>query len=166
MMFRSLVIMPALAFALSGAAYAEDYKVEGLLAVLSTGKSMELETGHTVWLGVDHATFFSAEGERGIFDKVSNKCTSVGDIDTNNKKVIFGGYCVQGNDGENQAFFRWSCEAAPGQPCSGTDEYIGGTGKYRGITGKVNFVGHPIRDWKDGTSTVWSSWTGQVTIPR
>jgi hypothetical protein len=127
MMFRSLVIMPALAFALSGAAYAEDYKVEGLLAVLSTGKSMELETGHTVWLGVDHATFFSAEGERGIFDKVSNKCTSVGDIDTNNKKVIFGGYCVQGNDGENQAFFRWSCEAAPGQPCSGTDEYIGGT---------------------------------------
>jgi hypothetical protein len=165
-MFRSLVMMPTLAFALSGVAYAEDYKVEGLLAVFDTGQAMELEKGHSAWLGGGHITFFSAEGERGILDKVSAKCTSVGDIDTNDKKVIFSGYCVQGNDGENQALFKWSCETIPGQPCSGTNEYIGGTGKYRGITGKVNFVGHGIRDWKDGTTTVWSTWTGQVTIPR
>jgi hypothetical protein len=166
MMFRSLVIVPALAFALSGVAFGEDYKVEGLLAVFATGQAMQLEKGHSAWLGMDHATFFSAEGERGLFDKVSNKCTDVGDIDRNSKKVTFSGYCVQGNDGENQAFFSWSCEAAPGQPCAGTSEYIGGAGKYRGITGKVNFVGHPIGDWQDGTSTHWSSWTGQVAIPR
>jgi hypothetical protein len=165
-MFRSLAILPAPAFVLSGVALAEDYKVEGQLAVFATGQAMELEKGHSTWIGVFHATFFSAEGERGIFDKVSNKCTGVGDIDTNNKKVTFSGYCVQGNDGENQAFFRWSCETEPGRPCSGTDEYIGGTGKYQGITGKVNFVGHPIRSWKDGTSARWSSWNGQVTIPR
>jgi hypothetical protein len=161
------VIIPALVFALNGTAYAEDYKVEGHLGIFATGKAMELDKGHFTWLGEAHATFFSAEGERGIFDKVSQKCTDVGDIDKNNKKLTFSGYCAQGNDEANQAWFRWSCETdAPGQPCSGTNEYIGGTGKYSGITGKVNFVGHAIRDWKDGTYTNWSSWTGQVTIPH
>jgi hypothetical protein len=158
-------VTTALMLVATGHVHAEDYKVNGQLAIVGTGKSLELDKGHTAWHGETHATFFSSQGEDGMFDKVSTKCMDAGETDLNNKKVVGSGFCVQGNDEENQAWFKWSCEGVPGQPCTGKNEYIGGTGKYRGIRGTVTFVGHPIRNWGDGMTTRWSSWSGQVTIP-
>jgi hypothetical protein len=70
------------------------------------------------------------------------KCPSWFDSDLNNKKSKAGGYCIITDLSGDQAYLTWQGVGTPGPDgrLSGTFQYTGGTGKYRGISGDNTFV--------------------------
>lgn len=45
--------------------------------------------------------------------------------------------------------------------CPGDEQFVGGTGKYSGITGSTKFQGNFISD----TGAGWSDWKGEYKLP-
>jgi len=45
--------------------------------------------------------------------------------------------------------------------CPGTERFVGGTSKYKGISGDQKFQGNFIGD----TGAGWSDWSGEYKLP-
>jgi hypothetical protein len=62
------------------------------------------------------------------------------------------GYCTISDANGDQAYLSWKC-GGDRLNCTGPFEYIGGTGKYSGISGSNNnFSATTEVNWQDGTA--------------
>jgi hypothetical protein len=156
---RSIIVTAAVAaaFGLGFPAYAEDWKIVGQFGSFAVGKTYQIEKGHLYWVGEFSGTFFNDKGEGSLFNRAGVKCPGFTDLDTNNKKAKFAGYCTLSDAAGDQAYFSWQGEGDT-VTYPGTFEYTGGTGKYKGITGKGTFTGHVQVNWQDGTSSAYATW--------
>lgn len=145
------------ALSISGAAGAEDWKVQGEFGWFGVGTAHQIEENHFFWVGEFSGTFFNDKGEGSLFHRAGVKCPAYFDADYNIDKGTAGGYCVITDTDGDQAYLSWisvgTIAVGPG-----TFEYTGGTGKYEGITGSNTFVGVTQVDWADGTSTGYATW--------
>jgi hypothetical protein len=158
----------AMTFGLMLPAHAEDWKVTGEFGWHTVGKAYEMEKGHTYFVGETTGTFFNDKGKGSLFDRAGVKCPVFVDTDTNNKRQKVGGYCIIADTDADQAYLTFQAEGDIAAP--GTFEYTGGTGKYKGITGKNTYVAVGPVNWPDGTSSGYSLWnrseaTGSSTAP-
>jgi hypothetical protein len=120
-----------------------------------------MEKGHSYFVGDVTGTFFNDKGKGSLFDRAGVKCPVFIDTDTNNKKQKSGGYCIISDADGDQAYLTFERESDfPPSPEAhpGTFEYTGGTGKYKGITGKNTFVPFAPVNWPDGTASGYSIW--------
>jgi hypothetical protein len=62
---------------LSGGTRAEDWKPVGTHAWFGVGKTYEINKGHFYWVGEYSGTFWSDQGEKGLFDHAV-ECAPVG----------------------------------------------------------------------------------------
>jgi len=150
-------------------AHADDWKVTGEFGWFGVGKAQEIEKGHVYWVGEFSGTFFNDKGPGSLFHRAGVKCPAFNDVDLNNKKGKAGGYCVITDTDGDQAYLSWRSEGDT-VTGPGTFDYTGGTGKYKGISGANTFVGVGQVNWKDGTTTGYSTWnrseaTGSSTAP-
>jgi hypothetical protein len=146
----------AAVFALSTPVLAQE-KVTGEYGWFGVGKTYEIEQGHFYWVGEFSGTFFNDKGAGGMFHRAGVKCPAYFDADTNTKKSKAAGYCVITDTDGDQAYLTWQNE---GNIVSGagTFQYSGGTGKYKGLSGRNTFVGTTQVNWADGTSSGFATW--------
>src|SRR5215470_1231297 len=85
---------------------------------------------------------------------VEVKCIGSFDTDTNNKRAKQGGYCVITDADGDHAYWMWESSGTPAFEVKGTFDFTGGTGKYKGITGKNTYravgTGYGRMLWNDG----------------
>ncbi len=62
-------------------------------------------------------------------------------------------------DGD-KVFLEWTC-AGTMPACPGDERFVGGTGKYNGISGSSKFQGNFIGNTGGG----WSDWNGEYKLP-
>ena len=123
----------------------------------------DLGGGATLYIGEDHGAGFNDAGS-GIMHLSAVTCPEVGIVHA--KGYNFVGNCVISDaDGDN-IFLNWECTGPPKGPglegqCVGPLTIWGGTGKYEGITGKVEYHGGFIGKGPHG----FSIWKGEYRIP-
>ena len=66
-----------IAFALSGMACAEDWKVTGEFGWFGVGKAYQIEKGHFYWVGEFSGTFFNDKGKGNAFHHAGVKCPAL-----------------------------------------------------------------------------------------
>jgi hypothetical protein len=118
--------------------------------------------GRNQWGGVTDcyvavtAYLSNDKGKGSLLDQSGWKCPGFNDVDVNNKKGRAAGICIVKDTDGDQAYSTWQCEGDVAT-CSGTFDYVGGTGKYKGINGHNTFLGHIQVNWSDGTSSGYST---------
>jgi len=75
--------------------------------------------------------------------------------------AYYRGNCVLTDKDGDRATLVWQCDAKLGARCDGPMEWVGGTGKYTGITGKNTFNGGFVGAGPQG----YSLWKGDWRLP-
>lgn len=141
-------------------AVAQELRAVGDTGWLGTGRSYEMEPGHYFWVGELSGTFFSDEGEGGMFHHADVKCPGWLDIDVTENMTQGGGSCIVAEPEGDRAYLNWHISGQPDREgkVPGTFQYTGGTGKYSEISGINKFVGVTRINWMDGTATGYALW--------
>jgi hypothetical protein len=148
----------ALTLGSASAGNAQDWKAVGEFGWFGVGKAHEIEKGHVLWVGEFSGTFFNDKGPGSLFHLAGVKCPGHNDLNFNTKKSSAAGYCIITDGDGDQAYLSWNIPDGDTRTGKGTFEYTGGTGKYKGISGKNPFVGITQVNWADGTASGYATW--------
>jgi hypothetical protein len=85
-------------------------------------------------------------------------CTIVNDV--NQGQANANGTCAATDADGDKAFLEYKCAGAM-PSCPGDFRWVGGTGKYNGISGTNKFQGNFI----GATGAGWSDWNGEYKLP-
>ncbi len=126
----------------------------------ASGKWSQVETDHSLWVGEFNGTFFNDTGQ-GFFHRASGVCPGARDVV---KDLINAhGNCVITDEDGDTASLVWKCRGS--ERCEGEAEFLGGTGKYTGLTGRSTVYGVPrLRADPDG-STGYAVFKGAWQLP-
>lgn len=150
-------IYPAIATESGGADYAK-WKAEGEFGWFGVGTAHQIGENHIYWVGEFSGTFFSDQGDGGLFHRAAVKCPGFNDLNFATNKGAAAGYCVITDTDGDTAVLSWSCAGEAGPSCDGTFTYTGGTGKYKGISGSNTFTGVTQVNHPDGTASGFATW--------
>lgn len=124
----------------------------------------DLGNGNTLFIGEDHGAAFNDAGS-GVMHHAAVTCPEIGVVRASG--FDFRGNCIITDADGDMIFLNWECTGPAKGPgpqegrCAGTESIWGGTGKYEGITGKVDFHGGIIGKGPHG----YSIWKGEYRIP-
>jgi hypothetical protein len=122
-----------------------------------TGQVQELGPDHTVSAGLLPGVMFNDAG-KGFMHKARTECTLLNDVNQGRANAL--GTCVVTDAGGDKIFVDWKCTGIM-PACSGDQRFLGGTGKYQGISGNMKFQGNFIGT----TGAGWSDWSGEYKLP-
>jgi hypothetical protein len=97
-------------------------------------KASEIDKDHTFvsgeWVGINFN-----DASQGFLHAVAGVCPGSGDIVK--RVATFSGYCTFTDKDGDKAFSRWQCRNPDVgvRRCEGDFQWMGGTGKYTGLTG-------------------------------
>jgi hypothetical protein len=130
----------------------------------AAAQTKDLGGGATLFIGEDHGAAFNDAGS-GLMHLSAVTCPQSGIVHA--KGFDFRGNCVITDAEGDSIFLNWECTGPAKGPgpqegrCAGTETIWGGTGKYEGITGKVEFHGGLIGKGPHG----YSIWKGDYRMP-
>jgi len=163
-MNRNMSVAYALALAaacLSSSTLAADLPKSGTYAAhygwTFSGQVQELGKNRTVSAGVVAGVIFNDAG-KGFLHKARVDCTLMNDV--NQGRANANGTCVVTDAEGDKAFLEWKCTGAM-PACPGDERWVGGTGKYTGMSGTSKFQGNFI----GATGAGWSDWSGEYKLP-
>ena len=119
--------------------------------------SQQLGAKRSVVAGMVSGVMFNDAGE-GFMHKSRVDCALFNDVIEGRSNAR--GTCVVTDAAGDQIYVEWQC-AGVMPACPGTERFVGGTGKYAGISGDQTFQGNFIGD----TGAGWSDWKGEYTLP-
>lgn len=122
-----------------------------------TGQIQQLGEDRTIYAGVVPGVMFNDKG-KGFMHKSRVDCSIYNDV--NKGRANAKGTCVVTDADGDKIFVEWQCSGKM-PACPGTERFVGGTGKYKGITGEQTFQGNFIGD----TGAGWSDWKGNWKLP-
>jgi len=122
-----------------------------------TGQVQKLGDDRVVYAGVLPGVIFNNEG-KGFMHKARVDCTLFNDV--NKGHASANGTCVVMDADGDKVFVEWRCSGVM-PACPGTERFIGGTGKYKDISGDQKFQGNFIGE----TGAGWSDWSGEYKLP-
>jgi hypothetical protein len=146
-----------LSLAASSADLPKSGKYSGHYGWTFSGQTQKLGDDRTIYAGVLPGVMFNNEG-KGFMHKARVDCTLFNDV--NKGHATANGTCVVTDADGDKVFVQWNC-AGPMPTCPGTERFVGGTGKYTGISGEQKFQGNFIGE----TGAGWSDWTGEYKLP-
>lgn len=120
-------------------------------------QSQQLGENRSVYAGMVRGVMFNDAGE-GFMHKSRVDCALMNDVIDGRANAR--GTCVVTDAAGDNIFVEWQC-AGMMPECPGTERFVGGTGKYQGITGDQTFQGNFISD----TGAGWSDWKGEYKLP-
>jgi len=155
----SLLALAALCFSLPATAadLPKSGKYSGHYGWTSTGQVQKLGEDRVIYAGVVPGVMFNDKG-KGFMHKARVDCTIFNDV--NKGRANANGTCVVMDADGDKIFVEWKCSGVM-PACPGTERFVGGTGKYKGISGKQTFQGNFIGD----TGAGWSDWKGEWKLP-
>jgi hypothetical protein len=124
----------------------------------SIGQFTDLGKGNLFWVGEVSGAFANSAGS-GFLHNTAVRCPAA--------NLIFNGHgfasgeCVVTDQDGDIAILTWSCDAKAGTRCDGPMEWVGGTGKYQGISGKNSFNAGFVGPGPGG----YSLWKGEYKLP-
>ena len=107
--------------------------------------------------GMVNGVIFNDAG-KGFMHKSRVDCALMNDV--NQGKANAKGTCVVTDADGDKIFLEWKCTGTM-PACPGDEKFVGGTGKYTGITGDQKFQGNFIGTTGGG----WSDWNGEYKLP-
>ena len=122
-----------------------------------SGQTQDLGPNRKIYAGMVSGVMFNDAGS-GFMHKARVDCTLMNDVDAGRANAM--GTCVATDADGDKVFVEWKC-AGPMPTCPGTERFVGGTGKYTGISGDQKFQGNFIGTTGGG----WSDWSGAYKIP-
>lgn len=124
--------------------------------VIVDKKAVNLEDrpNHTVSVYEMDGTVFNSDG-KSFLDKARYQPVALNDIG-----VSRGGYKTFTEPDGSKIFARYAITEGKPPEFRGTFEFTGGTGKYKGITGKGTFHGGFVSD-----KAAWDEFVGEYKIP-
>ncbi len=122
-----------------------------------TGQVQELGADHSVSVGSVPGVMFNDAG-KGFMHKARTDCTILNDV--RQGRANARGTCVVTDAAGDEIFVEWSC-AGTMPACRGDQRFLGGTGRYEGISGSMKFQGNFIGT----TGAGWSDWSGEYKLP-
>ena len=149
----------ALGFSLpiSGAELAKSGSYSGHYGWTFTGDVQRLGPDRIVYVGMVPGVMFNDEG-KGFMHKSRVDCTLFNDV--RKERANANGSCIVTDADGDEIFVDWKCEGVMPE-CTGTERFVGGTGKYEGISGDQQFQGNFIGE----TGAGWSDWKGEYKLP-
>jgi hypothetical protein len=121
------------------------------------GDVQELGPNRSVSSGMVDGIIFNDAGT-GFLHKVRADCALMNDV--NQGRANAKGTCVMTDADGDKVFLEWKCSGTM-PACPGDERFVGGTGKYTGITGDNKFQGNFIGNTGGG----WSDWSGEYKLP-
>ncbi|WP_147027706.1 hypothetical protein [Methylobacterium oxalidis] len=101
-------------------------------------KPMMLDANRTFATGHAVMTAINQEG-RGLLHNVAGRCTAAVTIDNAAKTIGYNGFCDYVDKDGDHVFERYEYPTQPQAPIfKGNAEWTGGTGKYAGISGRMD----------------------------
>jgi hypothetical protein len=122
-----------------------------------TGQVQELGANRVVYAGVVAGVIFNNAG-KGFLHKARADCALFNDV--NQGRANAHGSCVVTDVDGHKVFLEWKCTGVM-PACPGDERFVGGTGKYNGISGSSKFQGNFIGT----TGAGWSDWNGDYKLP-
>jgi hypothetical protein len=122
-----------------------------------TGQVQKLGADRVIYAGMLPGVMFNNEG-KGFLHQARVDCILYNDV--NKGRAHATGTCVVKDADGDEVFVEWNCEGLM-PACPGTERFVGGTGKYKGISGNQKFQGNFIGD----TGAGWSDWSGEYKLP-
>jgi hypothetical protein len=122
-----------------------------------SGQVQKLGADRTVYAGTLPGVIFNNDG-KGFMHKARVDCTLFNDVNKGHANAT--GTCVVTDAAGDKIFVEWKC-AGVMPACPGTERFVGGTGKFKGISGDQTFQGNFIGD----TGAGWSDWSGDYKLP-
>ncbi len=153
------LLLSALA-AVSSAAAAELPKTgnySGHFGWVFKGDVQDLGPDRSISTGMVSGVMFNDAG-KGFLHKARVDCALMNDVKQG--QATANGTCVVTDGDGDKVFVEWKCTGTM-PACPGDEKFVGGTGKYAGITGDQKFQGNFIGT----TGAGWSDWKGRYTIP-
>ena len=121
------------------------------------GEVQEMGANRSVYSGMVDGVIFNDAG-KGFLHKVRADCALMNDV--NQGQANAKGTCVMTDPDGDKVFLEWTC-AGTMPACPGDERFVGGTGKYNGISGSSKFQGNFIGNTGGG----WSDWNGDYKLP-
>jgi hypothetical protein len=121
------------------------------------GDVQQLGAKRAVSVGMVEGVMFNDLG-KGFLHKVRTDCSLMNDV--NEGHADGKGTCVMTDSDGDKAFLEWKCAGAM-PACPGDQRFVGGTGKYKGLSGPTKFQGNFIGSSGGG----WSDWSGEYHLP-
>lgn len=101
----------------------------------------------------------------GLLHNMAGRCSGMPIMDSGAKTVENHGYCDYVDADGDHVFEKWDYPVQPmGAASEGTGEWIGGTGKYAGISGAITIKSRRMNTLADGMVQVVGEKTGTYTI--
>jgi hypothetical protein len=122
------------------------------------GDVQELGAQRTVFVGMVDGVLFNNAGTGGVMHKARVNCALMNDVSQGRANAR--GTCEIIDADGDKAFLEWKCAGAM-PACPGDQRFVGGTGKYTGISGTSKFQGNFIGN----TGAGWSDWSWEYTLP-
>ena len=161
MVRRTYVIGAALICALtvtSWGASAQDMPRQGDFRIPFTGinpapaKPMMIGANRTTSAGISIMTAVNQTGGK-LLHNMAGRCTSAPILDNDAKTVENQGYCDYVDADGDHVFERWQYPTQPqGASLRGTGEWIGGTGKFAGLSGKMEIRNQRVNSLVEGAA--------------
>jgi hypothetical protein len=104
------------------------------------GTNYAVGKDHIFWIGTNKGVVLSKAGQ-GFLHNASYVCATTADID--GPDVVTRGYCIYTDQDSDQIFLRAHAQSSTGgagveiQETRSNDVFIGGSGKYQGISGNM-----------------------------
>ena len=121
------------------------------------GDVQQLGPDRSLSTGVVSGVMFNTGGKT-FLDRALTECALI--LDVNKGQVDAKGTCTMTDADNDKAFLEWKCKGTM-PACPGDQNFIGGTGKYAGLTGPSKFQGNFIGK----TGAGWSDWKGEYKLP-
>ena len=151
-----LAVFAALSFA-SAADLPKSGKYSAHFGWVFKGDVQEMGAQRAVSVGTVDGAIFNDAG-KGFMHKARVDCALMNDVKQGRANAQ--GTCVIMDANGDKIFLEWKCTGAM-PACSGDERFVGGAGKYAGISGNNQFQGNFIGT----TGAGWSDWNGEYTLP-
>jgi hypothetical protein len=119
---------------------------------------VQVEKGHFVWGGTSLGAFRNDDGS-GFLHGAGVVCAAAGEF-KNGAQTHNGGDCVATDGDGDKAVLTWKCTGCPSSR-SGVAEWTGGTGKYKGLSGRSTY-----QETVNQLGSGWSVWKGEWKLPE
>ncbi|GJE36785.1 hypothetical protein [Methylobacterium persicinum] len=151
-------------------ARAGDLPAQGEYHIYYTGlnpsptKPVQIGPQRSVTVSTSVMTAVNAAGS-GLLHNMAGRCTGMPAVDAAAKTMESHGYSDYVDADGDHAYEKWDYPVQPlAQASEGTGEWIGGTGKFAGLSGRITIKSQRLNTLADGMVQVVGEKTGTYTL--
>ena len=118
--------------------HAEEGTVKATSAWIGKGSFFQVKDKLSLFAGAFEGIMY-VENQEGALDAAKIVCPGMVEIDLNDGKQSGEGRCVIMNKEREHIYARWQCAGTHLEGCAGPFTLLGGTGRFKDITGRGEF---------------------------